>query len=243
MHYVAIDPGHGVNTPGKRSPDSSLLEYKFNQDIAKYLKQELDRHNIKNLITCDGSYDMSLTERANKANNAGCDLFISIHGNAYGETWNNASGWEDYVCAKGGNAEKFAKLLNKYCITDLGLKDRGVKTANFTVLLKTKMPAVLTENGFYTNRSECDRMKTEEFKRNCAIAHAKAICEYYGVKYIEQYNVIQPDDKERNMVDYWAKDAYDWVKKHDISDGKRPKDIATREEIWTLLYNYNNKVK
>ena len=45
------------------------------------------------------------------------------------------------------------------------------------------------------------------------------------------------------MIEDWAKDAYDWVKKHDISDGKRPKDIATREEIWTLLYNYNNKVK
>lgn len=243
MPYIAIDPGHGVNTAGKRSPDSSLMEYKFNQNVAKYLKEELDRHGFKTLITCDGSYDTSLTERANIANQANCDLFISIHGNAYQSDWNTANGWECYVCAKGGTAEKVANIINKRCVSDLGLKDRGVKTANFTVLTKTKMPAVLTENGFYTNKEECAKMKTDDFQRKCAISHAKAICEYYGIDYIEQKNNVVTDNKENTNIPNWVENAYKWVKENDISDGTRPTDMVTRQELWTMLYNYHTKIK
>lgn len=242
MPYIAIDPGHGANTAGKRSPDSSLMEYSFNQKVGKYLKEELERHGFKTLITCDGTTDVSLTERANIANKAGCDLYVSLHGNAYDEKWNSANGWECYVCAKGGNAEKLAKLLNRHCINELGLKDRGVKVSNFTVLTKTKMPAVLTENGFYTNKEECNKMKTEEFQKNCAIGHAKAICEYYGITYVE--NVAEKNNTTNNAnVATWAKDAYDWVVENEISDGLRPTDTVTRQELWTMLHSYNTKIK
>ena len=32
---ILIDAGHGKDTPGKRSPDSSLMEWEFNREIAK----------------------------------------------------------------------------------------------------------------------------------------------------------------------------------------------------------------
>lgn len=244
MPYIAIDPGHGINTAGKRSPDSSLLEYDFNQKIAKYLKEELERNGFKTLITCDGSYDMSLTERANKANNAKCDLFISIHGNAYTDNWSSASGWEDFVCAKGGKAEKVAELIRKHCIKDLGLKDRGVKTANFTVLLKTNMPAVLSENGFYTNLAECNLMKTPKFQKDCAIAHAKAICEYYGIKYIEEKTETPTNEQQNNNTNTsnWAEPYIKWAIENKISDGTRPTDNITRQEVMTMLYNYHKNL-
>lgn len=242
MPYIAIDPGHGANTAGKRSPDSSLMEYSFNQKIGKYLKEELERHGFKTLITCDGTVDTSLTQRAQIANQAGCDLYVSLHGNAYGEGWNSANGWEDYVCAKGGNAEKLAKLINKHCVNDLGLKDRGVKVSNFTVLTKTKMPAVLTENGFYTNKEECKKMKTDEFQKKCAIAHCKAICEYYGISYVEEKIKIETS-KEEVLVADWAKNAYEWVKENNISDGLRPTENLTRQEMWTTLHSYHKNMK
>ena len=241
MPYIAIDPGHGANTAGKRSPDSSLLEYQFNQNIAKYLKSILEYNGFKTIITCDGTKDTSLTSRANLANNEKADLYVSLHGNAYGEGWNSANGWEAYVCAKGGNAEKLAKLLNKHCVADLGLKDRGVKVANFTVLTKTNMPAVLTENGFYTNLQECNNMKTDEFQRKCAIAHAKAICEYYGFKYKES-NIDNPP-KDDNGVSDWAKESAEWAKNNKITDGTNPTANVTRQEVWTMFHNYYKNIK
>lgn len=44
--------------------------------------------------------------------------------------------------------------------------------------------------------------------------------------------VVYVDDK----VSDWAKDAEKWVKENGISDGERPKDFVTREEVWTMLY-------
>src|SRR5690606_3647362 len=47
--------------------------------------------------------------------------------------------------------------------------------------------------------------------------------------------------KEVNLVDKnkpsdWAKEAWEWAKKAGITDGSRPKDKATREEIVTMIY-------
>lgn len=43
--------------------------------------------------------------------------------------------------------------------------------------------------------------------------------------------------EEQSEISAWAKDAHEWVKENNISDGKRPKDTVTREEVWTMLYN------
>lgn len=42
--------------------------------------------------------------------------------------------------------------------------------------------------------------------------------------------------KKEDEVSEWAKDAWRWVKENGISDGARPKDNITREEVWTMLY-------
>lgn len=38
---ILLDPGHGSNTPGKRSPDGRFLEYRFNRDIALDVQKNL----------------------------------------------------------------------------------------------------------------------------------------------------------------------------------------------------------
>lgn len=42
--------------------------------------------------------------------------------------------------------------------------------------------------------------------------------------------------QEEDKVSDWARDAWKWVKENGISDGTRPKDVVTREEVWTMLY-------
>lgn len=47
--------------------------------------------------------------------------------------------------------------------------------------------------------------------------------------------------EEKNVPSSWAKETWEWAKKEGITDGTRPKDAATREEVITMLYNYNQK--
>lgn len=46
---------------------------------------------------------------------------------------------------------------------------------------------------------------------------------------------------EEDEVSPWAKDARNWCVANGISDGTRPHDNVTREELWATLYRYHNK--
>lgn len=187
MTLIAIDPGHAKNTAGKRSPDGSLREYEFNRAVAKRLKYHLERHGLDTIYTTfDADADLSLTERCNVANKKGADLFISLHANAHKSEWTSANGFEIYVYKLGTSAEKLAKKIHAEAINLLGLRDRGVKVADFTVLIKSHMPAVLIEHGFYTNKTECALLLTDAFREKCAIADAKGILAYYGIKWVDE---------------------------------------------------------
>ena len=47
-------------------------------------------------------------------------------------------------------------------------------------------------------------------------------------------------DKDKPSI--WAKEAWEWAKKEGITDGTRPKDTPTREELVTMLHRYHKKV-
>lgn len=185
---VCIDAGHAKSTAGKRSFDGTLLEYEFNRAVAKLLKYQLERHGVKTIYSCDltTDKDISLSERCRTANNAKADLFISIHANAFGSDWNSANGWEIFHHKNSTKGKQLAEAIRKTSIPYLGLRDRGIKTSDFTVLIKTNMPSVLIEHGFYTNKEECAKLKSEEFRKKCAIADAKGILNYLGIAWKEE---------------------------------------------------------
>ena len=181
---VCLDAGHGIETAGKRSPDGILIEYEFNRDVTNRLKTILERHGVEVLLTCDDEHDIDLKVRCEYANANNCDYYVSIHANADEEFWTSANGWEIYIVGKGGNAEKLAKCIHKHS-KELGLKDRGIKVSSFQVLRDTDMPAVLIEHGFYTNKEECEKLKSSAFRQKCAECDAKGILEHLGIEYKE----------------------------------------------------------
>ena len=186
---ICLDHGHAKTTAGKRSPDSSFLEYRFNRQVTALMKDMLSPYvDVMYSVEPELTDDLSLTKRANAANNAKADLFVSVHANAAGDgsQWYNAQGWEVYVCAKGGNAEKLAIAVNKAVLAEIPtMKDRGVKTANFTVLTKTTMPAILIESGFYDSKEEVARLKDENYVKQLAKAYVLGILNFLGIKYVE----------------------------------------------------------
>jgi len=83
-----------------------------------------------------------------------------------------------------------------------------------------------------------DRMKYS------TIDAAKAVKASYGDVIIKKYNEMlltiiptMPD------VSTWALEGYEFVIDNGISDGSRPKDNVTREELWQMLYRANQLKK
>lgn len=168
-----------------------MLEYEFNRDVVNRVKDILERHDVEVVLTCTDTKDLTLTRRCKIANEKKADYFISFHANAFyyedeeGNKiveYNNVSGWEIYIISKGGKAEQLAVKIHKYS-QELGLKDRGIKVDNFQVLRDTDMPAVLIEHGFYTNKEECEKLKSDSFRQRCAEADAKGILEQLEIEY------------------------------------------------------------
>jgi N-acetylmuramoyl-L-alanine amidase len=129
---IILDPGHGVNTPGKRSPDGSLLEYKYCREIQNLVCDKLESlgYTVVNTVLTDE--DVSLSKRCKIANNF-CNIYgnkncllVSIHCNAagFGDKWMNASGWSVYISNNASsNSKKLAECLFNSA-QKLGLKTR-----------------------------------------------------------------------------------------------------------------------
>ena len=62
----------------------------------------------------------------------------------------------------------------------------------------------------------------------------KDIVAKYNQLYVKQE--VKPVESAEKVVSDFAKEAQEWTIKNKISDGTRPKDTVTREEMWTMLY-------
>lgn len=186
---VCIDAGHGKTTPGKRSPDNSFFEYEFNRYVASRIKYHLERHNVSVLLTAPDDTDVGLTTRCTIANNAKADIFVSIHANAYGngKEWTTPGGWEVFYSEGSKEGSKLAQAIYDANIPEIGLKDRGIKTTSeFTVVRKTKMPAVLIEHFFFTNKEELLKCNSLEFREKFAVLDVKGILDYLNIEWIDE---------------------------------------------------------
>lgn len=205
-HWI-IDAGHGgldpktkiYQTKGKRSPifpstskhsGEVLYEGVRNRQVLACLTHLLDDEDIKYSIVSEEWRDSTLTERVAKANKISEDkdncIYLSIHHNAYGKGWNNAHGLSTYHFPKSEKGFRLAQVFQSNSVAEMKWRDRGVKDANFYVLKYTKMPAVLTENGFMTNLKEAEILITDKGSHRIAESHLKSIKEINerGLKFL-----------------------------------------------------------
>ena len=191
---VLIDPGHGIDTPGKRSPDGLFLEYLWNRQVADLLLERLVSMGIDASLVVTETNDVTLRNRVNRVNTicnkvgASNVLLVSIHANAAGNgsSWQNAKGWSCYTSKGKTKSDQVAECLydafeeefpERKIRKDLSDGDRDWED-NFFVLEKSRCPAVLLENFFYDNKEECAWMLQDETKRRIASAGAKGIAKY-----------------------------------------------------------------
>lgn len=185
---VLIDNGHGVNTPGKCSPDGRLREYAYAREIAERLEKALKECGVEAIRITPEEYDVSLSERCRRANKYGSKgvVLVSIHCNAAGADgkWHDAHGWAAYVSK---NASVNSKTLARCLIQ--AAKDKGLSvreyahqapywTQNLAICRDTKCPAVLTENLFQDNKADVDYLLSEEGKQAIVAVHVQGIMDY-----------------------------------------------------------------
>jgi N-acetylmuramoyl-L-alanine amidase len=106
-----------------------------------------------------------LQARVNLANNAGADVFISIHNNAGPIA---ARGTETWSAVDDDLGNALGRYVQQAMIEQTGLKNRGAKETDFYVLKWSNMPAILIEGAFLTNRWDAKLLSSPAFRARMA---------------------------------------------------------------------------
>ena len=191
MHII-LDNGHGLKTPGKRSPDGTLIEAIYTRQLVKDLALDLEKHGHPVHILVPEPEDIPLNVRVKRIN-AICQavgvkntILISIHLNAAGDgtKWMNATGWSCYTCKGQTESDRLADCLykaaeqileNQVIRTDYARDGDADWEENFYILRHSLCPAVLTENFFMDSPSDQDYLQSEAGKRAIMDTHIEGI--------------------------------------------------------------------
>ena len=191
---ILIDAGHGIDTPGKRSPDGTFQEYLWNRQVADLVLARLKSSGMDADLVVTETNDITLRTRAMRVNRV-CDrlgasnvLLVSIHANAAGNGmfWSTATGWECHTSPGKTKSDPLAEAFydsfsrafpDKRMRRDFSDGDSD-KESHLYILTKTRCPAVLLENFFYDNRMECQWLLQAKTKEQIADAIVDGLKSY-----------------------------------------------------------------
>lgn len=151
---ICLDPGHGGDDLGAigREP-FELQEKDLVLALARKLEAEIENHGWEVIATRRQDRTLALDARAAFANRYEANLYVSLHANAAAVP--EAEGMEVFYFPGSRPGRTVAlHVLDRLLHHFPDHRNRGVKTANFTVLRRTAMPAVLVEHEFLTNPSQ-----------------------------------------------------------------------------------------
>jgi N-acetylmuramoyl-L-alanine amidase len=214
LETVVLDPGHGGHDKGQVSRYGP--EKEFALDVARKLRPILQAKGLRVIMTREGDYFVPLEVRAKIANAARNSIFVSIHFNATNDN-PNAAGFEifsftprgapstsDSAVASSsynmqpGSAVDAQSMALSACIYHSLLGhipeyDRGIKRARFAVLRLTKVPAVLIEGGFLTERGEGKLISNRDWRGKLAAAISLGIESYRALAAKKQRPMLVAD--------------------------------------------------
>ena len=168
---IYLDAGHGGKDPG--AIYDNVYEKDINLDIVKKLQFELEKMGAVVLLTRDDDYDLAsidakkrkqsdLLKRANLINESKCDMYISIHLNAYSSTkW---SGLQIFYDDINPNNKILAEIMNETLKSNLKTV-REIKRENgYFMYHKINVPGILIESGFITNSNDRYKLKDSNYQ-------------------------------------------------------------------------------
>ena len=228
---VVLDPGHGGHDKGALSRYGS--EKDFALDVARTLRTLLQAKGLRVIMTREGDYFVPLEVRAQIANAARNSIFVSIHFNATDRD-PNATGFEIFsftprgapstsddsvapssLSVQAGTEVDAKSVALSACIYHSMIGhipefDRGIKRARFAVLRLTRVPAVLVEGGFLTERGESQLIAKKDWRVKLAQAISAGVENYVALGVKKQPPMLVADYRRQNKsppVEFVAPEA------------------------------------
>ena len=219
---VVLDPGHGGTDSGALG--NGLVEKNLTLELALMVQNRL-AHYVDVTLTRSSDVFIGLTERADRANNLKADLFVSLHINAGGGT-----GFESYirreVDAASVNVQNIIhKEVAAYYLR-FGFPDRGKKRADFVVLRRTTMPAILLENLFIDTIRDADKLGDSAFLNGAAEAISTGILKALGIQpgSTAPPTTVPPSTVPVTAAPHWAQQDFDRLRKTGLVSGEHNLD-------------------
>ena len=234
-YKVFIDAGHGGTDPGALG--YGYRESDLNLQGAKKVESKLKSKGIDVKMSRSSDIFYSLSERAEMANDYGADAFVSIHQNS--AEAKSANGIETYYNRKKEEDRPLSNDIQKQVISQTGANNRGVKNAEFTVLVKSKMISALVECGFITNELEVKKLSDSSYQDKLATGIANGIEEYLKSNVIIEESQITATGKVVNAdslnVRKGPSISFDIIGK--LSGGDKVKVIGESNGWYKIEYN------
>ena len=234
-YKVFIDAGHGGTDPGALGYGYRESDLKL--QVAKKVESKLKSKGIDVKMSRNSDIFYSLSERAEMANDYGADAFVSIHQNS--AEAKSANGIETYYNRKKEEDRPLSNDIQKQVISQTGANNRGVKNAEFTVLVKSKMISALVECGFITNELEVKKLSDSSYQDKLATGIANGIEEYLKSNVIIEESQITATGKVVNAdslnVRKGPSISFDIIGK--LSGGDKVKVIGESNGWYKIEYN------
>ena len=170
-----LDAGHGGSDSG--AVYNGRLEKNDNLRITLAVGERLARSGERVLYTRTDDSTVDLTYRSTMANSAGATYFVSFHRNSASTVGRGVEVYYYTGLSAQSTAARMAAPVQDALVA-CGFHNRGVKQANFSVLRRTSMPAILVELAFINNEAENAKLDSE-FDR-IADAIASALLSFVG---------------------------------------------------------------
>lgn len=203
---VVIDAGHGGKDSGSLGPYGNEKGYALK--VARMVRDLLQQKGYRVVMTRDSDVFISLPNRVNIANKYRNAIFISIHFNSshnvmasgietftispvgvphmgrdvragdFRSVPGNMMDSASIALATAVHSRSLLYLNNDRYGDNFQIPDRGIKRARFDVLTGIKIPAILFEGGFLSNRLEARKVHTPSYQKKLAEAIARAVDVY-----------------------------------------------------------------
>ena len=251
---IIIDPGHYGYDSGAVGPAGTYerdVTMAVSQRIAAILQkagQEVKLTRIPGNKGYINNLSEDLSTRVLTANLWPADLFVSIHCNAFKDP--SAHGIEVYTTPGQGPSDQLAETvleelaaafpeLSLRVDTSDGDKD---KEANFYVIRKTDMRAILIEIAFISNPGEEQLLASADGQESFAQAISNGILRYANPENINTGGDTVLD-KTGDKPSDWAKEHTEWAKSKQIINGDGQGNYnwqgnVTREAMAAMLHNF-----
>lgn len=174
VFVLILDAGHGGENSGAQV--SGLLEKDLALQLVRHIETEAKKHHIRTILSREADKTVYLRDRIKSQGNA----FVSVHLNSADKATgpngievmvNKNTAYKSSVHLANSFLQSFEELQG--IKTDHRLYDRSVY-----VLRENKLPAVLLEIGYMSNKEDLEFILNAENQKKVAIKFIQAIEQY-----------------------------------------------------------------